>query len=78
MPIQNKQRAKHITQIWNKAKTHDRIFTFALPDRKHALLVAVAKGPLCSRFKVPGVHSAAGNRVAALTHARVVPQAALV
>lgn len=51
---------------------------FALPDRKHALLIAVAEGPLCSRFEVSGVHSAAGYRIAAFTHACVVPQAAFV
>lgn len=52
--------------------------TFSLPHRQQAVLVAVAERPLGHRLEVARVHSAAGNRVAALTHAGVVAQAALI
>ena len=52
--------------------------TFALPDRQQAVLVAVAEGPLGGRLEVPGVDAATGHRVAALAHAGVVAQPALV
>lgn len=48
--------------------------TFSLPHGQQTVLVAVAERPLGYRLKVPGVNSAAGNRVAALTHAGVVTQ----
>lgn len=51
---------------------------FALPDGQQAVLVAVAEGSLSHRLEVPSVDAAAGNRVAALTHAGVVPQPTLV
>lgn len=52
--------------------------TFSLPHRQQAVLVAVAERPLGHRLKVAGVNSSAGNRVAALTHAGVITQAAFV
>lgn len=52
--------------------------TFALPHRQQAVLVAVAEGPLRHRLKVAGVDPAAGDGVAALTHAGVVAQATFV
>ena len=51
---------------------------FPLPHRQQAVLVAVAERPLGDRLKVAGVNSAAGNGVAALTHAGVVAQTPLV
>lgn len=52
--------------------------TFPLPHGQQAVLVTVTEGTLGYRFKVPGVNSAAGNGVTALTHAGVVAQAAFV
>lgn len=52
--------------------------TFSLPHRQQAVLVAVAEWPLGHRLEVAGVNSSAGNRVAALTHAGVIAQAAFV
>lgn len=51
---------------------------FALPHRQQTVLVAVAERTLGHRLEVAGVNSSAGNRVAALTHAGVVPQTPLV
>lgn len=51
---------------------------FALPDREQAVIVAVAEVAVGGRFKVPRVHAPTGHRVAALAHARVVAQTALV
>ena len=52
--------------------------TFSLPHRQQAVLIAVAERTLGYRLKVPGVNPAAGDGVAALTHAGVVAQTALV
>lgn len=52
--------------------------TFSLPHGQQAVLVAVAERTLGDRLEVPGVNSAAGNGVAALTHAGVVTQATFV
>lgn len=51
---------------------------FALPDREQAVLIAVTERPVSGRLKVPRVHTTTGYRVAALAHAGVVAQAALV
>lgn len=52
--------------------------TFALPHGQQAVLVAVAERALSHRLEVAGVHAPAGDGVAALAHAGVVAQAALV
>lgn len=62
------------THFLEGVKSH----TFSLPHRQQTVFVAVAERPFCYRLKVPGVNSAAGNRVAALTHAGVVAQTAFV
>lgn len=70
-------------RITDQRRSHDgRLVTgaatFALPHRQQAVLVAVAEGPLRHRLKVAGVDPAAGDGVAALTHAGVVAQTTFV
>ena len=52
--------------------------TFPLPDGQQAVLVAVAEGALGHGLEVSGVDASAGDGVAALAHAGVVAQPALV
>lgn len=76
--ISNRQNHRHWSHDSRLTQDRCRRRTFSLPHGQQTVLVAVAERPLGHRLKVAGVNSAAGNRVAALTHAGVVAQTAFV